>query len=384
MNEVRIGIIGTGSMGAVHAESILTGKVPRARLTAVCDLEANLAPFAPARPFTSSAELIRSGLVDAVLIATPHLSHVPIGCDALRRGMHVLVEKPIAVHKAACLRLLSAHRNPRQVFGVMFNQRTDGRYLKLRELVQSGDLGKVHRITWIITNWFRSEAYYRCSAWRATWAGEGGGILLNQCPHNLDLLQWIFGMPMAVRAFCRIGRFHDIEVEDDVSAFLEFPGGATGTFIASTGEAPGTNRLEIAADNGRVVLEAGRLVWDRTEVPVSTYSRETSERWEGPPFTTEEIPTSGLGGQHVAILKNFVAAILDGEPLIAPAAEGIHSVELANAMLYSSHVGRTISLPLKPRTYSAFFRQRIATSKPRSDVVKIEGRRDLMSSFGKT
>ena len=382
MKSIRFGIIGLGSMGAVHAQTILEGKVPRATLTAVCDTEVDLTPFAPAKPFTSSAELIRSGLVDAVVVATPHFSHTNIGIDALSQGLHLLMEKPISVHKADAQRLISAHKNQAQVFAAMFNQRTNGSYLKLRELVQKGELGKIHRVNWIITNWFRSQAYYNCSEWRATWAGEGGGVLLNQCPHNLDLLQWIFGMPSAVRAFCRNGHYHDIEVEDDVTAYFEFPNGATGVFITSTGEAPGTNRLEITAENGRVVLEGGRIVWNRTEVPISDYSNTTLERWAGPKVTDEQIPSEGAGEQHLGIFKNFVAAVLDGEPLIAPAAEGIHSVELANAIIHSSHLGKTLPLPIGARAYAGFLSKKVAASRPKTNVVKLNGPRDLANSFG--
>ena len=237
MKEVRLGIIGLGNMGKVHARSIVEGRIPRSRLTAVADSNAGaLKDFPDAKGFTDSAELLKSGEVDAVIIATPHYSHTTIGVQALQAGVHVLVEKPISVHKADCERLIAAHKSKKQVFAAMFNQRTDPYYIKLRELIQSGELGEVRRINWIITNWFRTAAYYASGGWRATWAGEGGGVLLNQCPHNLDLWQWIFGRPQRVRAFCQLGRYHDIEVEDDVTAYMEYKNGATGVFITSTGD----------------------------------------------------------------------------------------------------------------------------------------------------
>ena len=283
MGKVRIGIVGLGNMGSTHARSILAGKIDRLELTAVCDLNAAKRAAFPAVPaFETAGALIGSGLIDAVLVATPHYQHTTIGIAALRGGLHVLVEKPISVHKADCERLIAAHRQPAQVFAAMFNQRTDPFYLAIRRLVQGGELGEIRRINWIITDWFRSAAYYASSGWRATWAGEGGGVLLNQCPHNLDLLQWIFGLPRRVRAFCHFGRYHAIEVEDDVTAYLEFAGGATGVFLTSTGEAPGTNRLEITGEGGRLVYESDRIELLRNAVPMSEFSRTTAQSFARP------------------------------------------------------------------------------------------------------
>jgi predicted dehydrogenase len=380
--QLRFGIVGLGGMGAEHARSLLGNKVPRAVLSGVCDPEADLSVFSPAKAFATSDEMIRSGAVDAVLIATPHYLHTTIGIDVLHSGLHLLVEKPISVHKADCERLIAAHRSKRQIFAAMFNQRTDPAYTRLRELIKSGELGKIHRVNWIITNWFRSQTYYNSGGWRATWAGEGGGVLLNQCPHNLDLLQWLFGMPKRLTAFCGIGRYHDIEVEDDVTTYLEYDDGATGVFIASTGEAPGTNRLEITCERGRVVVENGRILWERTTCPVSEYSRTTPERWAPPPLWKVEIPMDGPGEQHVGILKNFVEAVLDKKPLVAPAAEGIHSVELANAMLYSSFTGKAVDLPLNARAYENHLKKLISGSRFKKKVVKVKDG-GMAGSFGK-
>lgn len=350
-HSVRLGIIGCGSMGQEHARRITGGEVPGCELAAVCDVESR--DFPGVRWFADSASLYRAGVVDAVLIATPHYAHVTEGIRALRAGVHVLVEKPIAVDKAGALKLLGEHRGRRQVFAVMFNQRTDPHYRKLRDLVQAGELGRIQRVNWIITDWFRPDAYYRHGGWRATWAGEGGGVLLNQCPHQLDLYQWIFGQPARVRGFCRFGRYHRIEVEDDVTAYFEHAGGATGVFVTTTGEAPGTNRLEVAGERGRVVLEDRRMEFRRNEVPVTEFSRRTKERFGLPPVWRVEIPLpASAGEQHVGILKNFTAAILRGEPLLAPAAEGLASVELANAILQSSIEDRTVDLPLAAPVYA--------------------------------
>ncbi len=364
MKSVRLGIIGMGNMGAVHAKNILEGKEARVELAAVCDPRADkLTAFPTAQPFTDPAALLNSGRVDAVLVATPHFDHTPLGIAALRAGLHVMMEKPISVHKADAEGLLAAHRQTNQVFAVMFNQRTDPRYKKLRHLIQSGELGEVRRITWIITDWFRTQAYYNSGGWRATWGGEGGGVLLNQSPHQLDLWWWLFGAPATIRASCQFGRFHDIEVEDSVTAFFEYANGTQGVFITTTGEAPGTNRLEVAAERGKLVVEGLNLKWTRTAVPVSEWSATHPEGFEAPPMTQVDETFPGTGGQHAEILQNFADAILDGAPLIAPAAEGLHSIEFANAMLYSTFTNSTVKLPLDGAAYAAALQTKIAQSK---------------------
>jgi predicted dehydrogenase len=385
MESVRLGVIGLGNIGAAHAGNVLAGKVSRCELAAVCNRSAEkLSTYPNAKHFTRSEELIRPGNVDAVLIATPHYDHTHTGIAALQRGLHVLVEKPISVHKADCERLIAAHKNPRQVFAAIFNQRTDPYYLKIREMIRGGDLGEVRRINWIITNWFRSEAYYASSAWRATWAGEGGGVLLNQCLHNLDLFQWLFGMPKRVRGFCGMGRYHDIEVEDDVTAYFEYANGATATLITSTGEAPGTNRLEIAAENGRLVLENDVLTFTKNEMPMSEFSRTTYKQFIAPATTESKFTFPNHGGQHVELLQNFIDAILDGKPLIAPAAEGIHSVELANAVVFSSEQNQPVELPFDSAMYEQFLKSRIAASrhKKKDRPGASASPKDFASSFG--
>ena len=365
MNQVRLGIIGLGNMGGAHAKQILANKINRCVLTAICDTDpARFKDFPDLPQFASHKKLLKSGLVDAILIATPHYSHPPIGLAAFQAGIHVLSEKPLGVHKADCERFIAGHAGTNLVFSEMFCQRTDPYYIKIRELVRGGQLGAIRRANWIITNWFRSEAYYASGGWRATWAGEGGGVLLNQCPHNLDLFQWICGMPQRVRAYCSLGKYHQIEVEDEVTAYLEYASGATAVFITTTGEAPGTNRLEITGENGKLVYENNVITFTRNEVPTTEFSRTTTSLFNTPPNQTTAYPLNNdHGGQHNAILQNFVDAILDGTPLIAPAAEGLHSVELGNAMLYSSLKNKTVELPLNGAAYQRTLKQLIKNSR---------------------
>jgi predicted dehydrogenase len=372
---LRLGIIGVGSMGSHHVETVLAKKVPRCDLQAICDIDQErLAKYPTVRGFTDSKQLIRSGLVDAVLIATPHYDHTTIGIDALGQGLHVLTEKPLSVHKADCEKLIEAYKKrPKktQQFAAMFQTRTEPAWIKLRQLIKSGELGEIRRINWIVTDWYRSEAYYASGGWRATWRGEGGGVLINQCPHNLDMMQWLFGMPSKVRGFAGLGKWHQIETEDAVTAYLEYPNGATGVFVTTTGEAPGTNRLEIAAENGRVILENGKLSWVKNTTPMTEFSRTTKGRFDRPEVWNVEIPTHGHSGGHIAIIHNFVDAILDGKPLIAEASEGINSVELGNAMLLSSLLDETLELPLSSAMVEKEFKKLIKDSKFEKKVAKL-------------
>jgi len=384
---LRLGIVGLGNMGSVHAGIILAGKVPGLQLIAVCDVNPlRLAAYPQLQRFADSSEMLKSGAIDAVLIATPHYAHTTIGIEALKLGLHVLVEKPISVHKADCERLIAAYKNKskKQVFAAMFNQRTDSIYQKIRRVVREGELGKIRRVNWIITDWFRTEAYYASGGWRATWSGEGGGVLLNQCPHNLDLYQWIFGMPRKVRGFCQFGRYHNIEVEDDVTAYLEYPDGATAVLITSTGEAPGTNRLEITGERGKLVMENWKISFTRNEMGMTEFSRMTTGSYNRPETWNIEMPVDQKGEQHTGILKNFTNAALHGEKLLAPAPEGIHSVELANAIVMSSLTGTTVEIPFSGARYEKILKKLIATSRFKKKTVKQTGpAADFTASFQK-
>jgi len=345
--QVRFGIIGMGLMGTNHAKALLSGRVPRATLAALCDVAApNVAERYPGIPFFPTVEeLLESQSVDAVIVATPHRYHVEVGCKVLERGVHLLVEKPVAVHKNEALRLVRAQ--PEGVkFCVMFNLRVLPPYRKIRELIESGELGRLHRVSWSLSRYFRTHAYYAQGGWRGTWKGEGGGVLLNQCPHQLDLWQWLFGMPDRVYAKCRLGKHHPIHVEDEVTAMLDYRNGLSGVFIASTGEAPGTDRLEIHAERGRLVYEHGELEYLRNEQEATEYSRTSTALFGRLPHWSVRIPCEPMPAPHAAVVTNFVDAILDEVPLVAPGHEGVASLELGNAILLSSLKEKEVALPL--------------------------------------
>lgn len=379
---VRLGIIGMGNMGKHHADYLLAGKVARAELVAVCSTSpAKLEKYKSIKTFDEGGKLIRSGAVDAVILATPHYQHTTLGIAAMEAGLHVMVEKPISAHKADAERLLDVRRrHPRLVFSAMFQFRTEPRYTKIKRLIDDGELGELVRINWIITDWYRTEAYYASGGWRATWKGEGGGVLLNQCLHQLDTLQWLVGMPERVRGFCQIGRFHNIEVEDNVSIFLEWKNGATGVFVSSTGETPGTNRFEIVGTRGKVVLENNRLTFTRNDADMIAFSKSAKTGFAKPDVWNVEIPFENAPATHAALMQNFVDAILDGAQLIVPGEEGIHSVELANVMLYSSLMNQTIELPMDSAAFEKKLQQLIAESKFEKQVVEVSGE-DFTKSF---
>ena len=386
MKSVRIGIIGMGNIGKHHAGYLLEGKVARCQLTAVCSTSPDkLADYAAkgVKIFGDAMELIRSKAVDAVIIATPHYQHTTLGIAAFEVGLHLMVEKPISAHKADAEKLIAAHRlNPKLAFGGMFQLRVEPRYEKIRALIRGGDLGEIVRVNWVNTDWFRGEAYYASSAWRATWKGEGGGVLLNQCLHNLDVLQWLLGMPARTRGFCQLGRFHQIEVEDNVTAYLEWANGATGVFVSSTGEAPGANRFEIVGTRGTLVLENGKLMFTRNAADMIEFSRTAKTGFSKPDATTGEVPFTNATVPHATLMQNFVNAILDGEKLIAPGVDGIHSVELANAMVFSSLTKETVELPMSSAAWEAKLNQLIAESKLEKKVMQVEAS-DFASSFRK-
>ncbi len=369
MEKVRIGVIGLGGMGTATARWLHNGEAPGLSLTAICDIDESRLDwgrkeFGAKIAFYPDAErLFAARCLDAVYIATPHYFHPPLAMKAFAAGLHVLTEKPAGVYTQQVRKMNEAARKSGKVFAIMFMMRCAPVYRKLRDLVQSGEVGKIMRTNWIATAWFRSQSYYDSGGWRATWAGEGGGVLLNQCPHNLDLWQWICGLPCRVRAFGAFGKYHRIEVEDDVTAYVEYPDGATGVFIATTGESPGTNRLEISCDRGKVVLENDKITFWRTRQPVSKFCAEYKGGFGDPECWETHIPTPGQDLQHIGILRNFADAILKKTPLIAPGEEGIRSLNISNAIYLSLWTDDWVKIPVDEKRFLAELKKRVAKSR---------------------
>ena len=373
MEQVKIGIIGVGNMGSDHSKRITNGDVPELKLVAVADRSLARRDWAKenlpkdVKIFNEGDELIDSGICDAVLIAVPHYQHPTLAIRAFEKGLHVMCEKPAGVYTLAVREMNEVAKKSGKVFGMMFNQRTNCVYRKMHELVQSGELGAIKRVNWIITDWYRTQAYYDSGSWRATWDGEGGGVLLNQCPHNLDLIQWICGMPIRVRAFCHEGKWHDIEVEDDVTAYLEYPNGATGVFVTTTGDAPGTNRFEVTLEMGKLVCENDKLTLYKLAQNEREFCRTCPQGFAKPEMEVIEVETDGQNPQHNGVLKAFAANILRGEPLVAGGEEGINGLTLSNAMHLSSWLNRTVELPLDEELFLAELNKRRANSKKKEE-----------------
>ena len=373
MEYVRMGIIGLGGMGTNHALSILNGQVPEMKLTAVADVRSSRREYAKEKlspdlkVFSDGKELIDSGECDAVLIATHHYLHPDFVIYALEHGVHALTEKPAGVYTKQVRQMNEAAEHSDKVFAIMLNQRTNCVYRELHRMIESGELGELKRMNWIITNWYRTQAYYDAAGWKATWAGEGGGVLLNQSPHQLDLLQWLCGMPVKVRAFCHEAKWHDIEVEDDVTAYLEFENGATGVFVTSTGDAPGTNRLELTFDMGKIVCEEDQLIFDKLNESERTFCKTSSEGFATPGVERIVVETDGINEQHIGVLKAFADRILHGGKLVAEGTEGIRGLMLSNAMYLSSWLDKTIELPFDEDLFLEELNKRRAGSKMKED-----------------
>ena len=376
--KIKLGIVGFGNMGSGHARNLTEGKIPEAELTAICDIDperraASKEKYPQIPVFENAEELYSSGLCDSVLIAVPHYDHPPLAISAFKHGLHVMTEKPAGVYTKQVIDMNSEAAKSGKVFGIMYNQRTNPAYIKLRSMVKSGELGHIKRITWIITDWYRPQAYHDSSSWRSTWRGEGGGTLINQNPHQLDLWQWIFGMPDRIFARASFGKYYEIEVEDDVMAYFEYDNGTTGEYITSTGEAPGTNRLEIACDMGKIVVENNKINFTKNAVSEREFNMTNTKPFGCPENSLQEIETDSSDiEQHSEVLKAFAAAILHGGELTARGEEGLNGLTISNSIHLSAWTGEIIDVKNFP--HERFYRlltEHINSSKPKKNIKKV-------------
>jgi len=385
--KVRLAVIGAGIMGSSHLRDIPT--LPNAELAAVCDIDRTRADhFAEQLGIPAVYdyhELLTLGGLDGVVIATPHYFHTPIAIDFLQAGVHVLTEKPIAVHTRDAHKMIAAYesakaKKPDLVFAIMFQLRTLGYWQKIKQMIDSGELGKLARTTWIITDWFRTQAYYDNGGWRATWSGEGGGVLLNQCPHNLDLYQWFVGLPKRVTGHASIGKYHHIEVEDEVTGFFEHENGMVGHFITTTAESPGTNRLEIVGEKGKLTFENGKLLFYRNQESMYEFIKTCPRSFDRVEYTVEEIPYEDHGQPgHRYVLENFANAILRGDKLIARGEEGLCGLSLGNAIMLSSFLNQPVEIPFDDDLYADKIAELARTSRFQKNVHLHDD--DLAKSF---
>ena len=387
MKKVRLGIIGLGAQGGAYASFITEGKVNNMVIGAICDSDPAKKEMAqekyPDVPFYDNyIEMLDSGDVDGIVTCVPHYLHPEMGIEALKRNVHALLEKPAGVYTKQVKELNDfAATKPELTFGIMFNQRTNELYRKVKEIIDNGEIGAIRRTNWIITTWWRPQGYYDQSAWRATWEGEGGGVLVNQAPHQLDLLQWICGMPKKVYSNVKYGYQRNIAVEDEVTTLLDYGNGATGVFITCTHDIIGTDRFEILGDKGKIIVDDSkkvtikRLHKEESEMSDSMSMQDVIRIFMGggaADILTEEVIEfeSVWGGQHSAVLENFAANILDGTPLLAPGSDGIHGVALANAIHLSSWLGKEVELPIDEDLYLAELNKKIEDEKSNAILIK--------------
>ncbi|MBR7133629.1 MAG: Gfo/Idh/MocA family oxidoreductase [Clostridia bacterium] len=367
-NKIKTAVIGVGNMGTAHAKALFSNQVAGLELCALCDCDISRHDFCktvlPQIPlFKDWKTLIDSGIAEAVIIAVPHNLHCDIAEYALKSNLNVVLEKPVDVSVSKAIALNRVAQKSDKVFAMMFNQRTNELYSKARNIVRSGALGELKRSVWIITNWYRTQQYYNSGNWRASWAGEGGGVLLNQAPHNLDLWQWICGMPISVTGYCDVAKYHNIEVEDDATIFVRYKNGATGTFITSTGEYPGTNRLEISGDLGKIVIENGKLKWWKLNMSEREYCFNADNPNYSLKYEYSEISAEKPETAHIGILQNFANAILYNEELISPGTDGIFELSLSNAAYLSSWQGNlSVNLPLDCAEFDRILAEKIKNS----------------------
>lgn len=387
MEKIKLGIIGLGNMGTSHARNIVDGKCPEVCLAAVADVNPERIKWGKENLtdgieyFDDAIKMLDSGMINACIISVPHYDHPGYAVECMKRGIHVMVEKPAGVYTKQVREMNEeADRHPEVVFGMMFNQRTNCIYRKLRELVKSGEFGEIRRVNWIITDWYRPQIYYDSGNWRATWAGEGGGVLLNQCPHQLDMLQWICGLPKTVEAHLHFGKWHNIEVEDDVTAYMEFENGATGVFVTTTGDAHGTNRLEIQMDRAKMIVENNKLMLDEYEMTEQEFSRTNTLPFATVNGSFSEVETDGENPQHVGVINAWADAILRGGSLVADGREGINGLMLSNAMHLSAFLGKAVEIPIDEDVFYAELMKKVASSKAKTGVRTVYA--DTSGSYG--
>lgn len=376
MEKVRFGIVGCGNMGTGHAKNFLDGKIANGYISAVCDINEKKFKFFKEKfgdsikYYSNATDMFKSGECDVVMICTPHYIHPDLAIEALDNDLNCIVEKPAGVYTLQVKKMLERAEKSDKILGIMFNQRTNPAFKKMKKMIADGKIGDIKRTNWIITDWYRTQYYYDTGAWRATWVGEGGGVLYNQAPHQLDLFQWIVGMmPSKLRAFCHFGKWHNIEVEDDVTCYCEYPNGATGVFITTTADAPGTNRFEVTGTKGTLIFENNKLFYKELKVDEREHCFHTNTGFEKPEcLPTVEVELEGENSQHVGICNNIANAVLGLEEVYAPAKDGLCGVQLANAMLLSTWLDKDIELPFDDEFFYEELKKRIAVSKPRENV----------------
>lgn len=374
----RLAVIGIGRMGGRHARNIFKGVVKHATLAAVCDtdekvLEAFCTKY-KVKGYTDRIKMLEEVKPDGVIIATPHYSHVEIAKDCLAKDTDFLIEKPVSVTVKEAQELKELlDKKPDVIGALMLNQRTNRMYAKAKELIEAGKIGQIKRVNFIVTDWYRSQYYYNMGGWRASWSGEGGGTLINQCVHQLDIWQWIVGMPDKIYAVCKtVGR--DITTENDVTAIMSYEG-FEGVFTASTHELPGTNRLEIAGENGKIVIDKRKMRYYLNKYPEPIVNQRAKHDYGNREDKKSKKRTytygllrliyDAINGQQARVLNNFVEVLAtrDKSRLIADVNDGINGLSIINAINMSAWKGAQVKVPVDTQEYVIALNKKIAEEK---------------------
>jgi len=373
MDKVRYGIIGFGAHAEqCYAEMIIKKKqLENAEVTAITEVNPlrveNVKNNYPNTItwFNDYIKMLDSGLIDACIVTSPHPFHPEMVIACLKRNIPVMCEKPAATCTKKVFEMIEASKHSKALFGMMFNQRTNCVYRKMKEMIKNGEIGELQRINWIISNWYRPDRYYTIAPNRATWKGEGGGLIINQACHQIDLLQWLIDeMPESINGFLENGAYHDIECDDEFTLYLKYKNGAKGVFTSTTGEFPGVNRLEISGTRGRLTVEGDRLIFNKSSFSSKSFSELAMGPYNRPRQETIEIKTDGENLQHLGIMRNFTNAILGKEELKVPGSEGLKALEIINSAIYSSwHDNMLVKIPVDPEIYYKELNEHIANSK---------------------
>lgn len=355
---LRIGVVGVGGMGYGHCKT-MRADVPELELAAVSDSDAaraeKVAQEFGVRAFGSWEEMVKSKLCQAILVATPHPFHPEIAVAAMKRKLHVLTEKPLSERVSTADKMLATAKKKGVVLAVMFQQRFAGPFAKAIEIARSGRLGKLLRAFAAMPD-VRTQAYYNAGGWRATWRGEGGGVLINQSPHMTDIFVQLAGLPEKVRG--RVStRMHDIEVEDCADALLTYKDGGIGYIYASTIEPGGEGRIELFCENGRLLVTGGDVKLWEYKPAVSEFIRGATDMWARHKAEPVPVEFAKEWPNHKAVMKNFARHILFGEELLCSGESGLGQLELANAIILSGKTGKEVTLPLNRGAYDRLLKK---------------------------
>lgn len=365
---IRIGIAGIGFIAEEYIKLFTQGQIQGAEIRALSSrnyshMEEIRAKYRlDAALFTDYDAMLSSGKIDMVMICTPHYFHPGMAVKAIEQGIHTMIEKPVGVYPEELDELAKCVKShPETLSGVLYCRRTNPVFAKIKQLLADGTLGKLKRVTWIVTDMYRTQAYFDIAGWRGTYSGEGGGLLMNQVSHHIDLLVWLCGLPEAMQANCYTARERNIEVENEVSITMEYPGNAVGQFIASTRECPGSNRLELSGSRGQIILDNEKdLTLRILETDETQFNATTNIPFAFIPYKEEVFHFDMMYNPvlQAKIVNNFIASLTDGTPVTCPVEEAVRSQQFIQGAYLSSWQDKKLTLPVDGSAFTAELKKR--------------------------